>query len=442
MILNLLIIFNVFLFIYLLFYKKNFFSKIIILFFGLYYIFPPTMYLLFVNKYNYLNMSSELLFEKYYMDSESFIIIIILTSIFLFLAFLLPQKEKTFKIEKIFLLKLRILFISLVVLLVFLNYLYFKEAGGIVSFYTSHWAFRFQNTGIIFMLILNLKAIIPFIMLFIGLILYSKEEVGKLFKIFIFMTLVIAFVSFIAGGSGRKFAVLFIFGFFIFKISFLKKKQYIKYFIYFLFVLFLLAQILLFLRSSGFNFDSVLSIFNSPYMIVIEKVIMTSEPIGTYSNLIKIIYGIDNNLIEQGYFYEFIKIVLFPIEKLGLINIENIAFSLGKFIVPEAAYFTFFPTILIEGYYNYSVIGAVILSIAYILMARILINNIYNSLNIYTFLFKNIVFLLFVIQMIRGYFTICIGYIYITVMVLFLIYFHNMILNSLLNFKIKETKNK
>jgi hypothetical protein len=423
------IIVNTFLTIYLLLSKKNFFSKIIVLFFSIYYILPPLMYLIFVNEYLYININNSILFIKESIIDGSLLILNLLTFIYLLFFLILPNKSKIFRIKKrIELKKLSFLYIILFFILLYTNYLYFQQAGGVIAFFNSHWAERFGKTGLLFTIILNIKILIPFALIFISALLFDDSKLSKYFKIFIQLTLFIAFVSFIIGGSGRKFAVLFIFAIFIIQIEIFSKKKYNYYFWISLIAIFLISQILMFLRTAGFDFNRIDRIFSEDFFQVFENLIMASEPLGTYSISLQAISAINNNILEQGYFYEFSKLFLFPLEKIGLLHIQNIAFSLGQWHNPTLSGFTLFPTIIVEGYYHLSFIGSVIFGLIYVLIAKITIDNIYYSNNLYSFLFKYMFFLLFIIQMIRGYFTISVGYLYMTILLLFIIFIVNIIL--------------
>ena len=360
---------------------------LILAFFGIYYIIPPLSYYFLTHGGKWQTLNNEIIFDTYLGFSEKGIFILSSFSVIFILSTLYFDRKYTQKIHVFFKTdqskaeKLAILFFLIFVL-------YIQRRGGFSVIYNVKWSEKFSNPTFLDIIILNLKIVLPFMFL-----TFCKKS-----RTNVFIAILMA-ISFVIEGSGRKYLLLFA------SLWYLKtrsenwslKKDFLILSISVI-SFFLLAQFILLLRGGGFDLNEAKNsiLFNS-----FKQLILASEPIGTYNISVKYINSEDGPI---GWFLEFLKIPLFPLQKIGLINFPTVAYELGKWHNPTVDNLTLFPTLIVEGWYHLRYFGVIVYIGLYFFLIRIL-----KLLFVKQGLFP-IAVILFNVQMIRGYFTLCVGY--------------------------------
>lgn len=386
--------------------SKSMASEIMLLFFGVYYVLPPLVYYFFIPHNDYLNMSNEVIFKKVDLISMAPVLSNVMAIFFVFLftciTNLKPDINRTELVNVINKNKVKLLFFlyfgSLIVLLMNLYLVY--NAGGFYKFYFESKFHERYSGGLVLSLIMNFKSILPCFLLAISASLFLDRKTRfQTILISIFLLALFAF-----GGSNRKFMLFGFFVYFIVIVDVFGFKKIKSKFYFFILMLFILFQGLLFLRSASFDINALTSAFSSA-----KEVILTSEPIGTYSNVLTILNKFINNEINYSYFFDVLKIPFFGLFTLLDINEPNIAHSLG-YILLGIEGFTFFPTIIVEGIYNGGVLGCMILLLAFSFFCRFCQKIIFQTNDYFLMIFSAVVFNICLVQLIRGYLSVCIAY--------------------------------
>ncbi|HHR6031103.1 TPA: O-antigen polymerase [Providencia alcalifaciens] len=387
--------------------SRTFMFFCLILFFGVYYIFPPLIYFTLIPENDYLTISGEVIFLEKYLTTENILTINLLSILFiLLLKIIVPNKipeqvpikikDLAYKNKK----KIKKITILILILTLLINFYLIYQSGGLYNFYYGGtWHSRYEG-GLGQTIIMNLKSLLPCFGIALCALLSSNRRNTLIAIIFLILFL----ISFMYGGSNRKFALLGVFIYFSIQIDLLANKKAKKYFISGIFLLFFLFQFLLILRSSNFSLDAILSALNK-----ISDVIIISEPIGTYSLILKLTNSILTNDLPLGYFYDAFKYLLLPLSPWLDYSQPNIAKTLGLYINGQDN-FTFFPTIIFEGIYNGHIIGAVIFYFIYAIITRKVTLRLYLSNNLSSYIYWVIIYNVCIIQLIRGYLSNTIAY--------------------------------
>lgn len=390
--------------------------EIMLLFFGVYYILPPLVYYFLVPNSDYLNMSSEIIYKSEDITSMAPAVINVLAiyfiSNFILIANITPNTNKE-ALESLILknksLLLTMLYIGLFTVFSMNLYLVYI-AGGLNEFYFGSEFHERFNGGITLSIVMNFKSILPCFLLGISASLFIDRKT-RLQTIVISVLLLLLFAF---GGSNRKFMLLGFFIYFIIIVDIFGFKKTKRNFYILILLLFFFFQGLLFLRSSSFDVNALGSAFTS-----MNEVIFTSEPIGTYSNVLSLLNKFLNGDIQYSYFYDFLKIPLYPIITFFDISKPNIAHSLGMFLNGIEG-FTFFPTIILEGFYNGGVAGCIVLFSIFSFLARYVQGVMFHSKNYLYVIFSTVIFNICLVQLIRGYLSVCIAYFLLAAILLIL----------------------
>ncbi|HIF9217882.1 TPA: O-antigen polymerase [Photobacterium damselae] len=344
-------------------------------------------------------MSNEIIFKTIDLNGYAFNVINILSMSFFMVCYLtdkiLPSVD-FMKIRNIInnnVLNIRRMMLISLFITVLINIYIVYSAGGIEAFYFStSWNER-SNNNFLFPIIMNFKYIVPCFGIGFCALLFQSKKYRKM-SVIVFLLLLFLYVY---GGSNRKFAVFGVFIYFSIIIDFLKYKKVENVFYISMIFVFLLSQMLLFLRSSGFNIDSMTSAFSN-----FSDVILTSEPIGTYSNILNICNAILDGSIKYSGFYDLFKLPLYPIFYFTGYISPNITHVLGDYLL-DVDGFTFFPTFIIEGLYNGGVFGYVVYLFLYFYVLYKLIKEITVTSDYLKIITCSIIINICLIQLIRGY---------------------------------------
>lgn len=396
--------------------SKSFVFNIIMIFFGVYYIFPILVYLFLIPYNDFLTMSNEIIFKTSDLSGYAIDVLNILSIYFILACYILIPKIKNDYIYDLiyFYIKQREKFILFVVsiilvIIILINLYLIYIVGGISAFYNADsWHSRFSGiSGLV--IIMNLKSILPCF----GIGIVSLLLVSKRYKKYVIPIVVVFFILYVFGGSNRKFALLSIFILVTISVDLLRLEYAKKYFYICIVSIFFIFQALLILRSASFNFDALHESFDR-----IKDLIIISEPVGTYSIVISLTNDLISNKLEIGYFYDFFKVAFYPVMFFIDYSQPNVARNLG-FYINGNENFTFFPTIILEGLYNGYIIGSMVMSTIFALTARLLIKKINSGKNILSIVFYFIIFNICIVQLIRGYISVSLVYFIMTCIIYF-----------------------
>ena len=294
-----LLILSVLCWIFLLVLSRAFAVKLIFLFFGVYYILPPFAFVLFSSGPGHVNMSGEAIFLTEDVYGVPFSLMNFLTLIFLLI--LSPLRNLKPAINNAVYQDLyrnrRSIYYSLFAVfsfVVLLNVYIVAQAGGLYEFYFGgDWHSRYENSGSLMVVVMNLRSILPCVGVALAALIlkYPKNHMVSGLLLLSFIILLVF------GGSNRKFALLAIFIYFIVCVDILSLKKAKSIFWGTALGMFFLFQALLFLRTSSFDLYALGGAFSQ-----MGEVILTSEPVGTYSNNLSLLYIFLGSDFEYGYF--------------------------------------------------------------------------------------------------------------------------------------------
>ncbi|MEZ8515999.1 O-antigen polymerase [Vibrio cyclitrophicus] len=397
------------------FRSKSFATQCLVLFFGVYYIFPPIVYFLLVPNTDYLTMSGEVIFKAMDLDTLNIVYINLLCAIFLSLIHLLCSgkvdqlngsefyffgSEELCKINRM---------VSLILLLVIgINLYLIYRVGGFYNFYYgSDWYSRYSG-GAMMIFVMNIKSLLPCFGVALSAILLKtpKYRIRSILMFILFLFL------YVYGGSNRKFALICVFIYFSIAIDILNIKTARYVFISMIVALFFAFQALLLLRSSDFSIEAISSAFDT-----MGEVIIISEPIGTYSLILSLVGDIIRGDLGLGYFLDILKFPLLPFLSLLDFNQPNVARALG-FHINGNENFTFFPTLILESIYNGGVFFSWLFLTLYSLLCGVVFRKIQRASDLISMIYWVVIFNVCFIQLIRGYSSVVIAY-YILLTVFF-----------------------